>query len=91
VRLIVSPIEVIPELEEDLGARIRRTVILTCDANEVAIGGGYEVIRGGNDITITQNRPDQNDPRSWIVVGRQIGEDDSAFRAYALCTETGTP
>jgi hypothetical protein len=88
---VVSNVEVIPELEEDLAPRIRKTAIARCDLDEVAIGGGFEILRGGNDITITRNMPDQNDSRNWIVVGRQTGEDDSQFRAYGICAEIAIP
>jgi hypothetical protein len=84
---VVSNVEVIPELAPGQ-APVRRTVVVACAADEVAISGGFEVTEGGNDITITHNRPDQTNPRNWIVVARQIDEDRSAFRAYAVCATT---
>jgi hypothetical protein len=65
------------------------TSTATCPAGYVAIGGGFAITHGGNDVVVLQNKP-TSDGTGWAITAQWFGGTTDqniygAFNAVATC------
>jgi hypothetical protein len=62
--------------------------IVTCNAGDMATGGGFTTPLTVSGVTVTESAPVEGDPASWrVLVVNRNSSNSINFNAYVVCVD----